>query len=358
MTDLLWHSLGKLTPGADSHCTQGNGKLMERKWGDWSQVKLEALSRYLSAFTTASQKAKGTLYLDLFAGADENTLRGDGQTLLNSPRRALDARPPFNKVVLCELNEDDASNLDHSLHEEYPDRDIVVLPGDCNKTMPKYLASLTRTSPGWRKAPVFAFLDQFSAEIHWETLETLSRFREGKSKVELWMFFGDSFIPRGAYSEEGRQVNPQYAERVDRMYGTNQWRELAAGRSDHLLTGKQYKAELVNLMRWRIEKDLGYASTMPLQIVSDRNQPLYNMIFATDHPAGTRIMSSVFAGAWKDLQDMKVRHKLAEKGKTDDMFGVESLFDVTPELMTRSTAVLPLLGPPQKPWTQFGSSHP
>lgn len=331
---------------------------MERKWGDWSQVKLEALSRYLSAFTTASQKAKGTLYLDLFAGADENTLRGGGQPLLNSPRRALDARPPFNKVVLCELNEDDASNLDHSLHEEYPGRDIVVLPGDCNKTMPKYLASLTRTSPGWRKAPVFAFLDQFSAEIHWETLETLSRFREGTSKVELWMFFGDSFIPRGAYSEEGRPVNPQYAERVDRMYGTNQWRELAAGRSDRLLTGKQYKAELVNLMRWRIEKDLGYASTMPLQIVSERNQPLYNMIFATDHPVGTRIMSSVFAGAWKDLQDMKVRHKLAEKGKTDEMFGVESLFDVTPELMTRSTAVLPLLGPPQKPWTQFGSSHP
>jgi hypothetical protein len=89
-----------------------------------------------------------------------------------------------------------------------------------------------------------------------------------------------------------------------------------------------------------------------------RNQPLYNMIFATDHPVGAKIMKSVFAGAWRDLQDMKVRHRLAEKDRSDELFGVDSLFAVTPELMTRSTADFPLLGPPQEPWTQLGSSHP
>jgi three-Cys-motif partner protein len=328
---------------------------MERKWGDWSQIKLEALSRYLAAFTTASQKAKGTLYLDLFAGADENTLRADGETLLNSPRRALEARPAFTRMVFCELHEGSARNLDRSLHDEHRNRDIVVLPGDCNETMPRYLKSLAAKEPGWRKAPVFAFLDQFSAEIHWETLVTLSRFREGTSKVELWMLIGDSFMPRGAYAaEDGQPVHPKYAERLDRMFGTTIWRELATGRSDGHLSGKEYKAELVNLMRWRLEKDLGYAVTMPLQFVSDNNKPLYNMIFATDHPVGTKIMKSVFASAWRDLEDMKVKYKLAEKGKADQMLGIETLFDITPGLMSRSTAVLPLLGPPQKPWTRLG----
>jgi three-Cys-motif partner protein len=61
------------------------------------------LSDYLHAFTTASQRAGRTLYLDLFAGEDRNLSRETGEEISGSPRRALDTTPPFSKVVLFEL---------------------------------------------------------------------------------------------------------------------------------------------------------------------------------------------------------------------------------------------------------------
>ena len=40
-----------------------------RAWGFWTEVKLDALERYLQRFTTASAKASTVLYLDLFSGS-------------------------------------------------------------------------------------------------------------------------------------------------------------------------------------------------------------------------------------------------------------------------------------------------
>ncbi len=43
-------------------------------------------------------------------------------------------------------------------------------------------------------------------------------------------------------------------------------------------------------MRWRLERDLGYRWTHPLELRNTRGVPLYHMLFATDNEAGTRIM--------------------------------------------------------------------
>ena len=40
-----------------------------RGWGYWTEAKLDILSKYLNAFTTASKSAGKTVYLDLFAGS-------------------------------------------------------------------------------------------------------------------------------------------------------------------------------------------------------------------------------------------------------------------------------------------------
>ena len=50
-----------------------------------------------------------------------------------------------------------------------------------------------------RYAAVFAMVDQYSAEISWETLKFLSEWRLNKRgfKVELWLYFGHGLLPRG-----------------------------------------------------------------------------------------------------------------------------------------------------------------
>lgn len=150
-----------------------------RGWGPWSRIKLEALADYLNAFTTASSKTR-TLYLDLFAGAPDNFERGTGNVILGSGHRALAAEPKFDRVVLCELQPATAGRLEKTLRADYPDRDLVVLAGDCNVEIPKYLGSL---SPDWRRyAAVFAMVDQYSAEVAWETLKFLSDWRQNKRR--------------------------------------------------------------------------------------------------------------------------------------------------------------------------------
>jgi three-Cys-motif partner protein len=113
---------------------------MTRHWGGWTEVKLDALQSYLHGFTTASSKALKTLYLDLFAGSDENYSRETGNRFAGSAERALAASPGFSRVVLCELDPSAVAGLEAALRRDHPGRDIVVLPGDCNESIPSYLA--------------------------------------------------------------------------------------------------------------------------------------------------------------------------------------------------------------------------
>ena len=48
-----------------------------RAWGFWTEVKLDAIERYLQRFTTASAKASTVLYLDLFSGSVDNVRRDE-----------------------------------------------------------------------------------------------------------------------------------------------------------------------------------------------------------------------------------------------------------------------------------------
>jgi hypothetical protein len=96
--------------------------------------------------------------------------------------------------VLCELQTRTANRLESTLRAAYPDRDLVALAGDCNVKIPCYLKTLT---VDWRRnAAVIATVDQYSAEVTWETLKYLSTWRLNRHgfKVELWLYFGHGLL--------------------------------------------------------------------------------------------------------------------------------------------------------------------
>lgn len=305
---------------------QGIGESMTRKWGDWTEIKLEALGEYLNGFARAcSGKARRTLYLDLFAGAAENQARSDARQILGSGARALDAQPPFTKLIFGELQERTAKDLLGYYAATWPGRDVEVLPGDCNTTFPARLTSLA-SDREWRWAPTFAFIDQYAAEIHWATIKALSEFRLGPRKTELWLLFGETFLPRGLGAGD---TDGTFAARVDAMYGTTLWREIWAARQQGVLAPARAKLELVNLMRWRLEHELGYATTLPLAMANHSGRAIYTLIFATDHDVGERIMTHVFTGAQTDLEAMVARHKTHKQlKKMDNRYAMDGLFEI------------------------------
>lgn len=281
-----------------------------RDWGYWTEQKLEMLREYLPRFTQASKKAKVTVYLDLFAGVPENVSRTTQLPIDGSPRIALSTVPQFTRVRLFELP-GKAAQLQTSLQSEHPGRDLKVWPGDCNELIDKALAELSDV----RWAPAFAFVDQQAAEIAWATLTKLAKFKKpGRPKVEQWILFAPSMLPRGLSTVTEKAVL-EFTERIDAMFGSHAWYPVYAARLRDEISGQEFRDELTNLMRWQLERQLGYKRTHSFEMKNTNGTPLYSMIFATDHEAGDKIMAHIYAQAAKKRPQMQA----AARAKADEI---------------------------------------
>jgi len=295
-----------------------------RSWGWWTEQKLDILADYLAAFTRASTKAGATVYLDLFAGRAENVSRDrQERQIRGSARRALDTRPELSVLRFFELAAT-ARNLDTALATEYPARikDFRVVAGDCNATIAPALAGLTDLN--W--APTFAFLDQQSTEVQWPTIERLARHkRDGKPKTELWLLCASGLLPRGLRFRT-ETLDTSVAAKMSSMFGTDIWLEALEAARKNILTGGQFRAELTNLMRWRLEHDLGYKTTLDFQVTNTSGTGIFDMIFATDHWAGEKIMTDLYSAAMRRQPELRHKAKLQRRQDREEDQGVHGLF--------------------------------
>jgi three-Cys-motif partner protein len=318
-----------------------------RAWGFWTEHKLDILSAYLNAFTKASKhKAQGTtIYLDLFAGQAENASKLTGQPIDGSPVRALQASPPISTVVLFELPQR-ASKLEAQLKTRFPNRDIRVFAGDCNARVDSALRQLNDVT--W--APTFAFIDQQGAEIRWSTLEKLARHKQrSKYKVEIWLLFAHAQLPRGL--KRRSDIEDRFAQNVDAMLGTTDWRIAYNARIADELTAGQFRDELTNWMRWKLENSLGYKHTHAFELRNVGGTPVYSMVFATDNDAGNRIMSHLYGEAAKVHPKMREEALALRRGQDEEEAGTLALF---PPMARESTLPAEKLYCPAPPHTPFG----
>lgn len=236
----------------------GGSRKVTQDWGGyWSEAKLDVLRKYLSAFNVASKSAEATVYLDLFAGRLTNTRPDTGATYPGSTAVALEAQPPFTKLVFWEL-EPNASRLRTAIEAAYlGDRRWQVVPGDCNEKLEEGL----RFAEEYRWAPAFAFIDPKGLDVAWATLERLSRWRKGKTKVEMWILLPEPAMERVLGLDGGSSSMP--AERLTTLYGSEDWQPIHERRRAGEYTPEQARAEYVNLLRWRLQHELLPADSPP-----------------------------------------------------------------------------------------------
>jgi three-Cys-motif partner protein len=297
-----------------------------RSWGWWTEQKLDILGDYLAAFNKASAKARKTVYLDLFAGQPENVSRSRTEHLIRgSARRALETTPPFTALRFFELA-GRAAGLKAALETEYPgSRDLFkVVPGDCNATITTALAELADLN--W--APTFAFLDQQSTEVQWPTLQHLARHkRDGMPKTELWLLCASGLLPRGLRLRT-EAIDTITAGRMSAMFGTDVWTEALDARRAGELSGADFRSELTNLMRWRLEQHLGYQTTLVFKVTNTSGSEIFDMIFATDHWAGEKIMKDVYSAAARHQPALRRRAQLQRRQDKEEREGRYGLFDL------------------------------
>ena len=116
------------------------------------------------------------------------------------------------------------------------------------------------------------------------------------------------------------------ADRLTKMYGTDQWSAIYAARVAGQLSPGDARDEYVNLMRWRLEHVLGYKWTHPLEVFNERGSSIYHMIFATDHPLGTDIMTSLYTTALAEFPAMRQAARQQRARIEQEAEGVHTLF--------------------------------
>lgn len=298
---------------------------MAREWQYWTRNKLRILAGYLPAFNVASTRSSQRVYIDLMAGQPENKDAVTGELFDGSARLALSSLPGFTRLAFCE-REPNASRLRADLQQRYPGRPWRVYAGDCNDTIDQVLADLSDV----RWAPTFAFVDQQAREVRWETLAKLARFRRSRTrqwKTELWVLSSPAMIIKGVAGTNG----DAFAAQVDLSYGTTEWRVIQDARAAGAITAEAYRDEMVNLLRWRLERVLGYATTVRIPMRMPTGMPIYDMVFATDHWVGNKIMSDLYRAAAEREPQMLAEARDRAARKREERLGLIALFDLDAE---------------------------
>lgn len=294
-------------------------------------MKLNALQRYLPRFTRASSKAPTVLYLDLFAGSTDNVRRDDpSRHFKGSTVRAIEVSPMFTHLRFFEMN-GPARQLRTDLSRRFPrDRRYQVIEGDCNEEIGRVLDDLRSQRLDW--SPTFCFIDPDALDVTWKTLAQIASFKnaKAKTKAEMLVLLSHTTIPRLAGWDAARGLDEALASSVSAFFGTPAWRQIHERRNSGLKAAEA-RHLYTTLLRYRIQETLGYKATLAIEMGNERGAPVYVLVFATDHPAGTRIMSSVLEEARE--QSAEYRAEVAQRRGQEkrERTGTPNLFDAMGE---------------------------
>jgi three-Cys-motif partner protein len=182
--------------------------------GAWTQKKLDALRKYLKAYTRIfkgnARRARffSISYVDAFAGTGSLKIPELGPLLAYSPeleenekeyrkgsvRRALEVDPPFDNYIFIEKDFKKCQELD-AIATDFRNRKIRVLNQDANSAL---LAWCEGMDTGRERAVVF--LDPFGASVDWGTIAALGQ----THAVDLWVLFPFGAVNRMLVRDKNR----------------------------------------------------------------------------------------------------------------------------------------------------------
>jgi three-Cys-motif partner protein len=263
--------------------------------GPWSEDKLGLLRKYLEAYTKIMQNQSwcrnGYHYIDAFAGTGKPRARDEERYIDGSPRVALTIQYPFHSYTFIEKASWRVQHL-QKLREEFPGRDIRIEEGDCNHVI------TTKITPNIRYEQFtrgLIFLDPFSMDVEWSTIERIAETRA----MEVLVNFPAMALNRTVLPNDPNALTQPQIERMNHFWGTTEWRgdiyeevptlfgtvEMKISPTTGKRLGQLFKKRLTELFPHVTE---------PLVMTNSKNAPLYCLIFAGFNATGTKIIQQIF----------------------------------------------------------------
>jgi three-Cys-motif partner protein len=129
-----------------------------------------------------------------------------------SAQIAIDVVPHFNRLVFIDSKPKHCAAL-RDLAAKYPNREIVVIQEDANRSIQSAIAW-----DGWISARAVLFLDPYGMEVEWTTLEAIAK----TGAIDVWFLFPLSGLYRQA-TRKSDKITPDKRAAITRILGTDAW---------------------------------------------------------------------------------------------------------------------------------------
>ncbi|NVL89533.1 MAG: three-Cys-motif partner protein TcmP [Desulfobacterales bacterium] len=264
------------------------------KIGIWSEIKLDIIKEYASAFTTIMRKqdwCRGYAYIDAFAGAGVHIRRKTGELIPGSPWNALEIANPFTEYHYIDIDKKKTEILERLAPENF---NIKIYLGDCNEILAK---KIFPTLQNKSKKRALCFFDPYGLHLYWETIIEAAKLRT----TEIFLNFPLMDMNRNVLHKDLISADPDQIERMNKFCGSEDWQEILYRKGKDLF-GDTYQMKIgsnVQLGKWfmsdRLQKAAGFKFVPePVLMRNSKGGPLFFLFFATYNETGNKIVSEIF----------------------------------------------------------------
>lgn len=265
------------------------------KIGYWSEIKLEIIEKYASAYSIIFSSPQyyyfHHVYIDAFAGSGTHISKTTKGLVRGSPQIVLDLDPPFKEYYFIDTNGDKVNEL-RKISANYPEAKVHVIQEDCNSAL------LTHVFPQFQGKydRGLCLLDPYGLDLHWEVIETAGKM----GKIEIFLNFPVMDMRRNVFLGNPKEAKPKNIKRMDLFWGNHSWSEITYVQTTDMfgdvvelrqknikIITEAFRDRLLNVAQFKYVPQ-------PIPMRNTRSAILYFLFFASNNKTGNKILTDIF----------------------------------------------------------------
>lgn len=266
--------------------------------GYWSEIKLEIIKEYASAYSTILAKQEHPrlkhVYIDAFSGGGFHVTKTEGGLVWGSPSNALLTNPPFSEYHFIDLDQSNIETLRSLIDSRklgpYNPETVFTYNADCNQILLEEVFPRVKYEDYKR---CLCLLDPYGLHLNWEVIFTAGQMRS----IEIFLNFPITDMNRNVLLKDKDKVENSQLERMNRYWGDDSWKEVAYTSNDNLFgfDEKTNNQVIVDAFVERLKNVAGFKYVpKPIPMKNTKGGVIYYLIFASHKPVATKIVSQIF----------------------------------------------------------------
>jgi three-Cys-motif partner protein len=285
----------------------------QSSWGgDWTEKKLDAFAKYVSAYLTIMNKNKywETIYFDGFAGSgdrkkncdtnlykqlfidkiEEDSYKGAAERVLTLPNKLH-----FDYYYFIDTNQNSLDRLKAKIDNlsECNSGIIQFKQGDCN-TFLEELANAMNKKP--KSYASLVLLDPFGMQINWSSIAKLAG-----TKTDVWILVPTGVIVNRLLDKNGdlkHTVKLQSffgldEEEIRKYFYTKETVNTLFGEQELIQKIKKPIGKIAELYIKQLKTIWKHVTDRPLVLTNKKGVPIFHFVFASNYNVAVNIAKQI-----------------------------------------------------------------